>query len=240
VSTPYRRIIRYAPWQLLDYLVPTGLTAIAIGMFLGLPLYMMTQGGVSLAGNDPAASMEATVAGTLAFLLVLLAVQRLVAGDRTAGYSRFYFAKPVSPVAFYLQKLVMHGVGLLLVTGVLWLLAAMAGVTIHGWALLASVALAYVTLGGLAFLCSTVTRFDWTVVVVVWLAAALMRVLFFTHGLPLWPLRLLPPTQELDLARVALFSGATPPVAAIAWPLGYGVVATLLGLVILSRRPLAS
>lgn len=228
------RLGAYAPWQLLDYLRSGGLTGLVIGLLLGMPLYVTR--AMPGMGHDQTAS----VIETLSFLLVLLATQRISAGDRVGGTYRFYFAKPVAVAAFYGQKFLVVGAGVLLVAAALVVLALLEHVPVSPGGALAAFALVYVLLGGLVFLCSAVTRFDWTVAVALWAAAFLLRAIFGTHGWPLWPLRILPPVEALALARGAVFAGVLPATSDLAWVLGYGIGAFVLGLLVLSRRPLAS
>ena len=233
------RLTAYARWQLLDYAVPMGITSIAIGILLGMPLFLASSGGDVGPGVD-ITLLEQSAAGTLAFLAVLLATQRMVAGDRIAGYYRFYFSKPVHVVAFYAQKFAVYGIGVLLAGCVLWLLARLSGTHIDGLALLGYFAVAYVALGGLALLCSVLFRFDWTIVVALWLASSVLHVVAAFRGWPLWPLRVLPPVGELDIVRGALFAGQMPDTAALLWVVGYGVAAIALALAALTRRSLAA
>lgn len=235
-----RPLVAYARWQVLDYLRSGGLTGILIGLLLGIPLYMTRDAAVALGLADGFRREVISVTGTLGFLLVLLAVQRMSAGDRAAGTYRFYFSKAVRVPAFYAQKYLVVGAGVLLVAIALWVIAAVADVRVPAGALLAYFAVLYVALGGVVFLSSALTRRDWVLAVGLWVAAQLLRGISGARGWPLWPLRVLPPVEALGAIQTALFAGIAPAAADFAWAIGYGLAALLLGLVILARRPLAS
>ncbi len=237
----------YALWQLADYATQRGLLSFIIGLVVGAPVrYMVT--GLSNTGASPervqsaAGQLAAESAATLGILIVLLAVQRAIAGDRTDGYYRFYFSRPVRVWAFYLQRYVAFGAGLLATVLILLLIAVVTGVPLHVGGALAYFLILYVAFGGIRFLCSAITRYDWSVLSVIWFGGLLIRSMFAAQatGWRHWLASVLPRAELIEGVRSALFDGLMPNGHDVLWLVGYGVVCILAGLIIIRRRPLAS
>lgn len=236
----------YTPWQFADYVLQRGLLSFVIGFMVGIPVSFSVN--TLRTAGAPAGSIQANTnqfaggaAGTLGVLLVLLAIQRAVSGDRTAEYYRFYFSKPVRAWVFYLQRYAAFGAGLLVMIGLLLLVGIFSGVPVHiGGAMLYFLIL-YLAMGGIGFLCSAATRYDWSVLGVVWFGAMLARTVFATSTRwPHWLVTVLPRAELMDNVRSALFNGNSPDTHDVAWLVGYGIVCLLLGLVVIQRRPLTS
>jgi hypothetical protein len=243
---PRTKLTRYARWQLRDYVVERGILSFIIAVVLISPVLFAVH-GMHQTGASPmdirtkTANLAAGVADSLGLLLVLLAIQRSVAGDRTSSYYLFYFSKPVRPWLFYLQRYVLFGLGLLLVFVLLLVVARIAGAPIDMLGAMSYFAIIYVSMGGIGFLCSAVTRYDWATVAVVWYGALLVRT-FYAHasGWRFWVASILPPTDIAGQMRGALFQGHFPPASSVIWLTGYGVACLVLGLLVIQRRPLGS
>lgn len=237
----------YARWQLVDYVSQRGILSFVIGFMLGAPVryvvHAMRSAGAGADGlQSDADKLTASTAATLGVLIVLLAVQRSVAGDRTDGYYRFYFSKPVRIWEFYLQRYAIFGAGLLAMVLLLLMVGRVAGVPLHPAGALEYFLILYIALGGLGFLCSAITRYDWSAMAVIWFGALLVRTMYAgeTSGWRHVIASVLPRADLADNVRGALFRGEAPDAHAVAWLVGYGLMCILVGTLIIQRRPLAS
>jgi hypothetical protein len=101
---------------------------------------------------------------------------------------------------------------------------------------IAILACSYVLVGGVCFLMSAITRFDWVAT-----GAVFALVLYLASKFrDAWWLAPLPPfwriPEQLDLLKTLDPLEAKP----LLWAVAYGVACFLLGLIILKRRPLAT
>jgi hypothetical protein len=198
----------------------------------------------------------------LGFVVVLIAVNRIVSHDRRRGYYRFLFAKPLSVPRYYAQSFAINGVGAVATAAVI--LAAFAALVHPTFppGALAFVALYYVALGGIMFLISTLTHLDWVVTAAIWGLAQALRAVF--PPWESWYGRLfdviLPPAHRVaDVGRVlilgdapslqmavtgfdtaALRPGDPAFLAAVLWLLGWGAAAFAAGLVVLRKRSMGA
>lgn len=229
---------RYARWQLQDFLMDRGIALVLIGVLLASPevIMMHRQSGPFL--GDPSQILVRLAAST-AIIFALVSLNALVSGDRTKGYFRFLFAKPVSPAAFYAQQFGVWFVGLLLVVSVLIGVFAVTTGPVSPWPILWYVALVYLGFGGVAFFISTVTRRDWLVLVGFWTLSQILVSLYEDS----WIENLffiLPPVQHLENASKALLRQGLVGASDVAWILGYSAIFFGLGLFVLHRRPFHS
>jgi hypothetical protein len=259
------RLLRYAPYQLRDYLVERGLpTLVAASPML---ILMVTETRQEMARGAPDEQMRlVTLVGLatlftqlLGFVIVLLATNGIVANDRKLGYYRFLFAKPASIPRYYAQTFVVHGVGAVLSAAAITGLFALVLHPVFPPGVLTFVALYYLMLGGLAFFLSTVTTLDWVTVAGVWALSSVLRVVY--PAAESWYGRLfdvvLPPTHALaDLGRSMIIGPQSPTVtealaragqlsargtspADVLWVAGWGVGAFVAGLLVLRHRSIA-
>lgn len=236
-----RQITAYAPWQLWDFALDRGVALLFIGGLMGLSvlwpgyLALRTQMPPELVAGK---LLEVAVAQQISILAVV-AASGIVANDRTGGYYRFLFSKPVRMPAYYALQFLITLVGLVLVT--LLLLAAFW--IFFGWVSprvpLVMTVVTYLALGGTIFFFSTFTRLDWGMLVILWGASALSRMAAAGsewYDVARW---VLPPAHQLDKLRAALFAGTAIDVAGTAWLVGYGLLFFLAGLVVLQRKAIA-
>lgn len=233
-------ISRYAIWQLRDFLIDRATAILLIGALVGSQAII----GARLTGftgrSDANAILLRMISG-LGILFAVIAINGQVSTDRTRGYFRFLFAKPVSPAAFYAQQFAVWFVGLLMTVGLLiGIFAAFAG-PVSPWESLWFVSLVYIAFGGTGFFLSTVTRRDWLAVIGLWTVTQILHSLYDDRGI--WFSRLfvlLPPVQQLDDAGKALTGHGSVAPADIAWILGYSALFFALGILVLHRRPFHS
>lgn len=240
------RLARYALFQAHDYVRERGIPLLLVGALL---LLMSTQGAVGptqamdAGGGEVHTLMLAAVFLELfAPTAVLVAVNGIVSGDRKHGYYRLLFAKPISAPRFYAQAFLVSLAGTLAAT----LLVLVAFDAIFGRisvvGALHFVLLYFVLFGGVGFLLSAITEYDWIALGVVWSVAWLVRS-FFPAGAS-WYGRvldvLLPPLHLLAGAAAPLLNGTGIDGANYLWMVGYGAVAFAAGLLVVRYRPMAS
>ena len=244
------RMPRYLGYQLGDYLLQRASLPLILVLFVGgLPLYALLHNDRSLlAGPQGPAMVRQLFASTVALFLPLgafLAASGIVSTDRHQGHVRFYFARPVNVVGFYVQTYVVHGVCFTLLFGLItWVFGLLAlPQSIAG--AMGAAALTFVLIGGLGLLLSTLTRFDGALLVLLYLVSFTMQQIAAIPGrpqLPAWAMflaRILPPAHPLDQLRDHLFAGSPLDMAQLWHVLAYGAAAFILGLVALRRLPLA-
>ena len=243
-------MMRYAAWQLRDYLIDRGGATVLIGALLIFQTILAANEGLGagwsegLHGEDRVRLVLAAVFPNFALIGTVTAINGIIANDRKMGYYRFLFAQPVAPTLFYAQLFLVHGVGLMVAAAITLALFALAAPPPLIAGVLVQVALIYVAAGGIGFLLSAITHFDWLVLGAVWVLTVTLRDNLpwlaaspFRAAAPL--VNLLPPTDRLARAGEVLFAGGTPPAGDVLWPLAYGAAAFLIGLIVLRRRPLA-
>jgi hypothetical protein len=223
----------YLSWQARDVARGPGLVAaIVAGVFVLLvwrlpEAAMAAGGGVLLTGYLQ----------QVGWPLVLVATGEIVRTDRSEGYYRFYFSRPVQPALFYLVRFLL---------GFALVLAAVAVAVLAIWArsggleleprLLGQLSLTYLLLGGTVLAVSTATTAgprDWLVALLVHVFQNTIADLL-SNGADLWPaLRwlhaILPPMHRLG----AGLDGADALHAGL-----YGAGLVVVALLLLDRRPL--
>jgi hypothetical protein len=243
------RLLEYTPWLARDYVTnqgpATALVVLLIGIMTVVPALRGLTGAGSMGDVPPAmsANMLRVMVTPLVFIGVLFATNGLVANDRKMGHYRFYFAKPVSPPAYYALTFLVNGVGLLIVTLALMGFWYAAVSPVFPLAVLGAVVIMYVAYGGLGFLLSATWRFDWLSLVTVLLLANVGWSVWGTEqGLRHWILYLLPPVHRANdvYGLVMRDSGLPLPWNSIAWLAGYGLLCFVLGMIVIRKRPLGT
>jgi hypothetical protein len=241
------RLWSYLRWQARDFVTERGTPLLIVAMLMWGPFIVTLRRMHAAMQGLPQASTGAVSAiidvfSTFAIISVLIGINGVVSNDRVRGYYRFLFAKPVSIPRYYAQAYVVNGIGLIVTAA-----AVLASIYAIGHSLflvraLWMVALAYVSLGGLGFLFSTLVRFDWILMGATLGLAHALRLLFPAHGSRGGKVLhvILPPFHELSNVGQQLARGEPPDSSMLLWLVGWGVSAFVLGLLILRRRPLAA
>jgi preprotein translocase subunit Sss1 len=177
----------------------------------------------------------------------ILVLTGIVSNDRTHGYTRFLFSKPLSPVAYYAQVLVVRFVGFLAMGAVLLLAWSHYHDPQVSWKFFADIICCFVSIGGVVFLTSVLTRFDSIVAIIFLLVSAAFygkweALTGFKHYLT-WPLSPVSKFGELHMWFLGINNfGALVdlpfPTKWFIWNMAYGLACVLLGLVMLRRIPL--
>lgn len=239
------RLLPYAMWQFRDYALNKGFATIVVMSILLLPVYMASR-AAGLDANPVAVDMIVRQSLTqimrfMVYIGIVFATNGIVSEDRKLGYYRFYFAKPVRVAAFYFQKFVVHLAGFLIVAA---LLLVALGQLLHPTyppAYLPVMALVFFGIGGIGFMLSAITTADWLSVVGVLLVSLLAWTLFGDDdGWRGVLVHLLPPVHRLEDIYTAVAAHEPVPMKWLVWIAAYGTACLVVGLVVLSRRRLAT
>ena len=227
-----RNPVRYVPWLALDLLMgPAALFVIVAGLLaVGAWKAAVTPAGAGrLLGN---------VIQQASLPFVLIATAQVVRGDFRRGYFRSYFNRPVSPVSHYMLRWLLGGIAVVLFVPLAYgAIALTSGPFTLEPALLGGMAMLYLLLGGLVFLASAVTRFDWAIAFLLLIIQSVLHKLADSGNLSgAWALlaAVLPPFHLAQPGAPAAGGGALRHVMAYGCGL---VVATLL---VLRLRPLGA
>lgn len=245
MTSPARtaRLARYALWQGLDFAREKGLA-------IALILAALTVGTVSLttSGDAPTfrgpggaanlARFTFQLISSISTALIVISFTGLSGFDRAQGFTRFYFAKPLVPSAFYAQKWVVHLACLSLIVAVwLGLLAAVYGPFDVGPTLQAFV-LRTVLYGGVIFLLSALVSADIAAFSGVFLGGELLNILagdrVWATNLVLWVF----PWRRFSDIDARLVQQVTLPLPHVAHIVGVGLGCVVAGVFVLRSRRL--
>ncbi len=185
--------------------------------------------------------LDQLVSGTL-LIAALIAVGGVAGTDIKQGYYRGYFAKPVAPWWFYLERWLLGGLAVLSIP--LWLGLALQVAFHNGNGLtgrvFGAIALGYLLIGGAVLLISNFTSRDWLVVFLIYFLQGRMHdaaIVIDKMGQPVpaaveWTVRLLPPFHLVSATQ------PLPTGADLVHVLGYGVGMVAVALALFAWRPL--
>lgn len=248
------RMAAYGGYQLRDYFVGRGALTI-VATCLVVWAYVASN-GITLAAFDPSAGIEGrdqahrvftAVLSIFAIIAAAFAAQGLIARDRRRGYDQLWFSRAVSPLRYYLQGFALSGLGaILLGSGVAEVYAiAVHPISVPGAA--ACVALAWLTIGGLAFALSRVTWFHTPLVAVLVGAdlalhqfAPVLRSTSAGAVLVDFGQYLLPPAHVIAALSDPFVQGTLVDPRALIWPVVFGLVCLTIACLQLRRRPLGT
>lgn len=254
---PHRRarLGRYAFWQMRDFGLQTAFVTLVLFGLLGAMFVLQIHDREQLFTNAhrpvPTTMAVRTFQELLQmfeFTAPIIALSGILSSDRTSGYTRFLFAKPLSPLAYYAQSLAVRLIGFIVLACAMqwaWSLFEPPAVS---WKFVVDITAFAITIGGMIFVLSALTKYDGLIVVVWMLLTALIREHWDTvTGLRHAVTYLLPPLGHLTDVQ-GWFLGLDPmsdsPVSAAFpakwfwWNVGYGVVMFAIGFVILRKRSL--
>jgi hypothetical protein len=188
-------------------------------------------------------STYGSLAAVLMYFTAFLAVVAVMTVDRTTGYYRFFFSKPVNVVSYYLHTFCVHGAAL---CALLVLFALAWGTAMpHESLLRASYTglMALALIGGLGFGFGALSNADAALTPLAFVfAVTAQNTLAATTNPPAWLVvaaRILPPAGDFEKTR-GLLNGAEPVLGAPLWHvLAYGAGGWMLGLAFLRWRSLA-
>jgi hypothetical protein len=243
-----RRLLAQTRYVLQDYLLLRAIIPVGfIVLFEWTFIRSVLQAGPKYMQNPRAAeglhSSFAAISGVFLYFLIVLAVIAVMTIDRSTGYYRFFFSKPVNVVSYYLHVFAVHGVA---ICALLMLLALSWGVwlpheSLHRSALIGVIAFALI--GGLGFGFGAITNGDAALTPLSFIfAVSAQTTLTGYTGPPKWLVavaKILPPALDFEKLRGEL-NGAQPLASTPLWHvLAYGAGGWILGLFFLRWRPIA-
>lgn len=241
------RLWSYLAWQARDFAFERGAPLLIVATLMAFPVIMelrKLRPAIAMAGQAQSLVVSGVleVLSQFSFIAVLIGINGIVSNDRVRGYYRFLFAKPVSIPRYYAQAFVVNGAGLAFAALTVMMAIYAFGYPVFLPRALLMVGLAYVSLGGLGFLFSTVARFDWVLMGGTWGLAQVLRAVYPAPQSRAGRVLdvILPPYHRLRDVSLELAGGDPTDTTTLAWLLGWGVTAFILGLIILRRRPLAT
>jgi hypothetical protein len=241
------RLWSYLRWQARDFVLERGAPLLIVATLMTFPIVvglreLRERMTTPMQGELSARFGVVQLFAEFSLIAVLIGVNGVVSNDRVRGYYRFLFAKPVSIPRYYAQAYVVNGLGLH-VTALTVLAAIYAlGYPVFPVRVLLTLALVYVSLGGLGFFYSTLARFDWVLMGATWGVAQVLRAVYPAHASRAGRVIdvVLPPYHRLRDVGLQLARGESADPTILLWLLGWGIAGFLVGLVILRRRPLAT
>jgi hypothetical protein len=248
------RLSAYAGLQLRDYLGGRAvLTVVATALVAWA--YAMTR-GLAWSAFDAAGGIEARaqlqnafdfVLRSFAFIGAMFAVHGLVAGHRSRGYDRLLFSRPLSPVRYYAQGFAAAGIGAVVVGSAAAELYAVAVHPISVVGVAAYVGLGWLTIGGLAFLLSTLTVFHAPLLIALIGAdfaleryASGLRGTGAPNAVVELAQYLLPPGHVVAQLSGPFARGVIAEPRSLVWPIAFGIACIIAALLLLRRRPFGS
>jgi len=254
VVTPARRharLGRYALWQFGDFGFNIAIVTFILFALLGVMFLMqMDAQAVYFASRKMAMPVEAKLQSFSMLLSMFttvapfIAMSGVVATDRSNGYTRFLFAKPMSPVRFYAQSVLVRLVGYLVVGCALLLVWSRYAPPGFSLKFVVDLIGAFFAIGGVIFLLSVLSRYDGLVAIVFVLVSAIVwdkwdQATGIRHAVTY----LLPPIGKMS-ATHSWFLGLNGignlvpvpfPTKWFLWTSGYGLACLVLGLILLRR-----
>jgi hypothetical protein len=101
-------------------------------------------------------------------------------------------------------------------------------------------ALVFLSFGGIAFLVSSLVRYDWPVLAAIFLGSAVLHSMWqYAEGWRRMVLSILPPLYHLTSALPDIMTRGVVDTNAVLWLLGYNAICFAAGLIVLRRRPFA-
>jgi len=256
---PRRRaqLLRYALWQARDYAINLAILTLILFALLGaLEIMQLRLAGRSMMDNPRLVSSFAAMQAQsfqhlftmYAAVAPVIAISGIVSQDRTMGYVRFLFAKPLDPVKFYLQSFIVRGVGYFVVAAMLVAGYRAFEPTADLMRVAAGLGLYFLAFGGMVFLGSVFSKYDGLgaiafllISVMVWDKGETSKSVFH------YATYLFPPIEKFTALSdwVSNMNALDPrqpagfPTKWVAWTVCYGVACLVLGVVLLRKRPLA-
>ena len=245
------RLGRYALWQFGDFGFNIAIITIILFALLGAIFIMKLNAQAAYFASQKMTMPAGAKLQSFTMLLSMftyvapfIAMSGVVASDRTSGYTRFLFAKPVSPVRFYAQSVLVRLIGCVLVGCALLLFWGRYYPPGFSLRFVVDLIGAFFAIGGIIFLLSVVTRYDGLIAIGFVLASFVIweewgQATGIRHAVTY----LVPPIGKLS-ATHAWFLGlsdlgsivAVPfPTKWFLWTSGYGLACLVLGLVLLRR-----
>ncbi|HXV18018.1 MAG TPA: hypothetical protein VD758_14620 [Gemmatimonadaceae bacterium] len=231
---------RYALWQLKDFARERGIALLLVGFLIGVTIVAPVRAMGRTIDAGMAKSMLAAIVGQIALILALITLNGIVSTDRKMGYYRFLFSKPVSISAYYAQLFVVYFVGFLASVAILLGAFAIFAHPISPVGPLMFCGLVFLSLGGIAFLISSLVRYDWPVLIAIYVASLILHSMWqYKEGWRRLVLSVLPPLYRITNAMPDILDRGVVNTQDVLWLLGYSALCFAAGILVLRRRPFA-
>ena len=229
---------RYLLWQFRDFIRDRGYAILLVGFLIGFTIVAPVRGMGRTIDSTLATNLVMAVLSQVSFILAFITLNGIVSTDRKLGYYRFLFSKPVSIPAYYVQLFFVYFVGFLAAVAILLGVFSFFTAPIDLIRPLLFCALLYLSLGGIAFLISTLFRYDWPILAGIFLGSAVLHSMWqFEEGWRRMILSILPPVYRLTSELPNIVNGRPVDTNSILWLLGYSAICFAAGLYVLRRRP---
>ncbi len=235
----HQNLARYAWWQLRDFGRDRGIALIIIGVAIGATIIgpMRAMGEID---EVRAKQVLEIILTQLAYITSFIALNGIISNDRKAGYYRFLFSKPVSIPAYYAQQFVVFLVGYIIVNLLLLGVFAIFAKPVSPLAPLAACTLVFLSFGGIAFLISSLFRYDWPILAAIFVGSSIFQSMWAAQeGWRRMVLSVLPPLYKLNGAMLDILRRGTVDGNTLLWLFGYSAICLAAGLYVLRRRPFA-
>lgn len=249
------RLARYSLWQFFDFGMNVAIVTVMIFTLLGVSFLMSMNAQETFLISQRRSMTDAEKLGYFKQLVEMftsvapmIAVSGIVSTDRTSGYTRFLFAKPLSPSRYYAQTIVVKWIGYLVIAhGLMWWYSVYAPVPEYSWKAIVAFSCLFVAEAGILFLLSVVTRFDGAIAILFLLGSAISWDRWENaSGIGHVLTYLLPPINKVSVIQewfIGMNGAGTLmdvpfPAKWFWWLTGYGLVCLAAGLVILRKAPL--
>lgn len=233
-------LTRYALWQMRDFARERGIALLLVGTLVGFTIIAPVRALGREIDAGIAKTLLTTALAQIAFLLAFITLNGIVSTDRKQGYYRFLFSKPVSIPAYYAQLFVVYLVGFLVAMAILLGAFAIFAHPVSPIAPLLYCGMLYLSMGGLAFLISTLFRHDWSILAAILLASMVLHELWqYREGWRRLVLSIMPPVYRLSGMLPDIMNKGTVNTEDVLWLLGYSAICFAAGILILRRRPFA-
>ena len=229
---------RYLLWQFRDFIRDRGYAILLVGFLIGFTIVAPVRGMGRTIDSTLATNLVMAVLSQVSFILAFITLNGIVSTDRKLGYYRFLFSKPVSIPAYYVQLFFVYFVGFLAAVAILLGVFSFFTAPIDLMRPLLFCALLYLSLGGIAFLISTLFRYDWPILAGIFLGSAVLHSMWqFEEGWRRMILSILPPVYRLTSELPNIVNRRPVDTNSILWLLGYSAICFAAGLYVLRRRP---
>ena len=233
-------LTRYSYWHLRDFIRERGISLLIVTSLLGVvfvgPMRAMMGSNIDEANAKRILVMALP---QIVYIAAFIGLNGLISTDRKFGYYRFLFSKPVSIPAYYAQYFAISLLGFVAAFVVLFGVFAIVVRPLNFVPALTFCALVYLSFGGIAFLISSLFRFDWPILAGVYLGSLIVNSLWAQDtGWRMVIRDALPPLHKLSPALTDLMNFGTLDTKAVAWLLGYSALCFVAGLIVLWRRPI--
>lgn len=231
---------RYALWQFRDFVRDRAFALLLIGLAIGFTILGPIRAVDGALDEATAVRVLGILLSQVSYIASFVVLNGIVSNDRKMGYYRFLFSKPVSIPGYYAQQFVVFFVGFMAVCAVLLGVFAIFARPVSPVAPLAYCALVFLSFGGIAFLISSLFRYDWPILAAVFLGSAIFQSMWQAQeGWRRMVLSILPPLYKLPGALPDLLDRGTVNAQDAVWLLGYSAACFAAGLYVLRRRPFA-